>query len=160
MLKALVLGIVAVMAIGIVAEALNDVWAPSSRRGVPSAIVNGIEYMAWPQTEDGFVKTASGEQFTDLDMVFASAPVGEVAKNYVNLLADPNRIAETAEISADENGITVRWWETNPALLESDPLYTIPFRAVSTDGGLTWSEPQNISELPDAPAVITTVGAN
>ena len=93
-------------------------------------------------------------------MVFASAPVGEAAKDYVNLLADPNRIAETAEISADENGITVRWWETNLALPESDPLYTIPFRAISTDGGITWSEPQNISELPDRPAVITTVGAN
>jgi len=53
-----------------------------------------------------------------------------------------------------------QWWETNVALNPSDSAYTIPFRMTSIDGGLTWNAPQNIADLPDAPAKIIPVGAN
>lgn len=157
----IVWAVVAAIAFSVLATALSvaTVEAPNGRRGVMSVIQNGKEYMAWTQTENGFVKTVNGGQTPDLDMAFAVAPVGQEVKNYIILKTDPNRIAENGEISAVGTSITVRWWETNVALLPSDPAYTIPFRAVSTNGGVTWSEPQNISDLPDSPAVLS-VGAH
>lgn len=132
--------------------------APNGRRGVPSQIMNGMEFMAWPQTEHGFIKTVSGKYVQNTDMAFAVAPTNKNVEKYVILKSDPNRVAETVEISAGANAITVRWWETNPALKVSDPNYTFPFRTISTDNGLTWSEPQNIADLPDTPAVISVKG--
>jgi len=143
----------ATLGLSVIAQT-HDVAAPSGRRGVPSAVVNNMAFYVWPQTEEGLIKTATSGTEQNTDMAFAFAPIGQPITSYVILKADPNRIAETAEISANTNGITIQWWETNVALNPSDPAYTIPFRMTSIDGGLTWSVPQNIADLPDAPAVI------
>jgi len=115
-----------------------------------SVIVGNTEYLAWAQTEDGLVKTAYGE-VDNTDMAFAFVPIGQEMKSYVIIKTDPNKVAEDVEITADKNAITLKWWET-------DAVSKIPFRSVSTDGGHSWTESQNISILPDKPATIIPVG--
>lgn len=158
--QALAIVLVAILGLSIVA--VQNAFAPAGGRGIPSAVANNVAFYIWPNTEQGLIKTASGATEQNTDMAFAFAPVGQPLKSYVILKADPNRVAETAEISvsADGKGITAQWWETNVALNPSDPAYTIPFRMTSIDGGLTWNAPQNIADLPDAPAKIIPVGAN
>jgi len=148
----------AILGLSVVAAAINTAYAPNGRRGVMMATVGNTMFMIWENTEDGLIKTAYGSE-PNTDMVFAVTELGKQPTKYINLLEDPTRIATDGQISANKDMISVTWWETNPALLPTNPDYTIPFRSISTDGGITWSEPQNIADLPDTPAKIIPVGS-
>ena len=75
------------------------------------------------------------------DIFFATSTDGGLTFSELENISENTRTSGSPQISSEGNNVYVVWIDASPNLVEFDIFF-----ARSTDGGLTFSEPENISE--------------